>query len=52
MSATTRLFACAAAIAAWLVLLFLGYALGGAVHLLLALGLVLFPWRAPSGAER
>jgi hypothetical protein len=31
---------------AWLALLFAGYAGGGAVHLLLAAALALFPWRA------
>ena len=30
----------------WLALLFVGYAAGGAVHLLLAGALVLFPWKA------
>ena len=30
----------------WLALLFAGFVLGGAVHLLLAAALVLFPWRA------
>jgi hypothetical protein len=30
----------------WLALLFLGHAAGGAVHLLLAGALGLFPWRA------
>lgn len=30
----------------WLALLFMGFAAGGAVHLLLAGGLVLFPWKA------
>ena len=30
----------------WLALLFVGYAAGGAVHLLLAGALGLFPWRA------
>jgi hypothetical protein len=45
VSARTRLFASAAAFAAWIVLLFLGYAWGGAVHLLLAAALVLYPWR-------
>ncbi|HSS79038.1 MAG TPA: hypothetical protein VLV54_20120 [Thermoanaerobaculia bacterium] len=30
----------------WLALLFSGLALGGAVHILLAAGLALFPWRA------
>jgi hypothetical protein len=29
----------------WLALLFSGFAWGGAVHLLLAGGLALFPWR-------
>jgi hypothetical protein len=48
VTARRRLFASAAAIAAWLALLFLGQALGGAVHLLLAAALVLFPWRAAS----
>ena len=51
MSAGRRLFACAFAIAAWLVLLFLGVALGGAVHLLLVAGLALFPWRAEPAAD-
>lgn len=32
----------------WLALLFAGFALGGAVHLLLAGSLILFPWRALS----
>jgi hypothetical protein len=30
----------------WLALLFAGFAAGGAVHLLLAGSLALFPWRA------
>jgi hypothetical protein len=30
----------------WLALLFSGFAWGGAVHLLLAAGLALFPWRS------
>lgn len=33
----------------WLTLLFSGFALHGAVHLLLAAALVLFPWRALPG---
>ena len=37
-------------ISAWLALLFSGWALGGAVHLLLAAALVLFPWRAAAGS--
>jgi hypothetical protein len=30
----------------WLALLFSGFAWGGAIHLLLAGGLALFPWRS------
>lgn len=30
---------------AWLLLLFVGWAFGGAVHLLLAVALWLFPWK-------
>jgi len=41
---------------AWLALLFAGWAAGGAVHLLFAAALALFPWRAirksGSDAER
>lgn len=36
----------ALAFSGWIVLLLLGVAAGGAVHLLLAVALVLFPWRA------
>ena len=39
----------------WLALLFSGFAFHGGVHLLLAAGLGLFPWRAagaPSAPER
>ena len=45
-----RLYASAACLSTWLVLLFSGFSLGGAVHLLLVAALVLFPWtslRAP-----
>jgi hypothetical protein len=45
-----RLVAAAACFGAWLALLFLGYAGGGAVHLLAAAGVGLVPWRAPRGA--
>jgi hypothetical protein len=38
---TVRLLAAAACLAAWLVLLFLGFAFGGFVHLLALAGLVL-----------
>jgi hypothetical protein len=40
-----RLVLCAVAFSAWLLLLFAGYAFGGAVHLLLVAGLALVPWR-------
>jgi hypothetical protein len=43
---TVRLATAAACFAAWLVLLFLGFAAGGAVHLLAVAGIVLVPWRA------
>lgn len=35
-----------ASLSGWLTLLLLGVAAGGAVHLLLAAALALFPWRA------
>jgi uncharacterized protein len=38
--------AIAAAVIAWLVLLFFGHALGGAVHLLAAVALAIVPWRS------
>ncbi len=41
-----RLLASAACLSAWLILLFSGVSLGGAIHLLLVVALVLFPWRA------
>ena len=49
MGANGRLALSVVALAAWLVLLMSGFALGGAVHLLLAAALVLFPWR-PTGS--
>ncbi|MCZ6506733.1 MAG: hypothetical protein O7A04_01610 [Acidobacteria bacterium] len=33
------------ALSAWLILLLIGWTLGGAVHLLFALALLAFPWR-------
>jgi len=33
------------ALSAWLGLLLAGWTFGGAIHLLLALALILFPWR-------
>lgn len=35
-----------AALSAWVVALFTGWVLGGAVHLLLVAAIPLFPWRA------
>ncbi len=45
-SATIRALLGLVLFSSWLALLFLGLALGGAIHLLLAAGLALFPWRA------
>jgi hypothetical protein len=41
-----RLILFSGLLSAWMILLFVGWTLGGAVHLLLAGALVLFPWRA------
>ena len=38
-----------AALSAWLGLLLMGWTLGGAIHLLLVLAIVLFPWRRLRG---
>lgn len=46
MSPTARTFAAAACFATWLVALFFGFALGGAVHLVAVVGVLLVPWRA------
>jgi hypothetical protein len=45
LDSSLRLVLCALAFSGWLLLLFGGYAFGGAVHLLLAAGLALLPWR-------
>ena len=45
-----RLFAAAVAVAAWLLLLFTGWAFGGLVHGLLVLALFLVPWHAVPGS--
>jgi fucose permease len=37
------------ALSAWLLLLLIGWTLGGVVHLLLALALIAFPWRRLGG---
>lgn len=44
-ASTLRLAGVGFAISLWMVLLFLGVTLGGAIHLLLAGGLAIFPWR-------
>jgi membrane protein implicated in regulation of membrane protease activity len=44
MSPTLRLLISAVVLSTWLVLLFSGWAFGGAVYLLLAVALVVFPW--------
>jgi hypothetical protein len=46
MTATIRAALALLLFTGWLALLFLGYAAGGAVHLLLAGALGLFPWKA------
>jgi hypothetical protein len=40
-----------AALSAWVVALFTGWVLGGAVHLLLVAAIALFPWRAALGGS-
>ena len=47
-----RLFAAAIAVAAWLVLLFTGWAVGGFVHALLVVAFFLVPWRAVPRSSR
>lgn len=44
-----RALLAAALLSTWLVLLMLGRSLGGAVYLLLAAALAIFPWRAIRG---
>jgi membrane protein required for beta-lactamase induction len=45
-SSTARAALALTLFSGWLALLFWGFAFGGGVHLLLAAGLALFPWRA------
>lgn len=45
MPSSGRLLLSAGLLSAWLVLLFSGWSFGGAVHLLLAATLAVFPWR-------
>jgi hypothetical protein len=47
-----RLFAAAACLSAWLVLLFFGVVLGGAIHLLAIAAIALVPWRTQPAADR
>lgn len=44
-TSTLRLALVGLAISGWMVLLFAGFTLGGAIHLLLLAGLAGFPWR-------
>lgn len=46
-----RLILSGLCVSGWMVLLFSGFAFGGAVHLLLVAALVLFPWRTPTPAK-
>jgi hypothetical protein len=48
----TRAALAALALSLWLVLLLAGWSLRGAVHLLLLMALLLFPWRQPGALER
>lgn len=51
MTAMRRLWSSVLCVSVWLILLFTGLSLGGAVHLLLVAAAVLFPWRtSPSGS--
>lgn len=49
---TLRAALALAALSAWLVLLFVGWAAAGAVHLLLAAAVALFPWRTAMERDR
>ena len=49
MSAVLRTAGSVICLSSWMVLLFSGIILGGAVHLLLAASLALYPWRALRG---
>lgn len=49
---TLRAALALAALSAWLVLLFGGWTFAGAVHLLLAAAVALFPWRAAVARDR
>lgn len=49
---TSRAALAALALSSWLVLLLAGWSFGGAVHLLLAAALLLFPWRQQGDLDR
>ena len=49
---TVRAFGAALSFSLWMLLLLAGWALGGAVHLLLAPALGLFPWRSVQRRSR
>ncbi len=51
MTPTLRAALAFAAVSGWLTALLLGHVLGGAIHLLVPVGLVLFPWRAALARE-
>lgn len=51
LSPTVRAALAFALLSAWLVLLMSGVALAGAVHLLPAAALLLFPWRLLAGED-
>lgn len=38
-------------VSSWMVLLFIGWTLGGVVHFFLALALLVFPWRGLRGGR-
>ena len=45
MTEKTRVWAASAALSLWLVMLLIGWVLGGAVHGLLVFACLIFPWR-------
>ena len=47
-----RIWIFCALLSAWLVLLFTGVLLGGAIHLVLVASLVAFPWRQLPASDR
>ncbi len=45
MSPLARTFVAAGLVSGWLVMLLVGWSLGGAIHLALVAAVALFPWR-------